>query len=133
MNTKELFLESLGYELVEKKNEPDHEYEMVRNQLRTSAKAIERLMKKVKGEGNLEAWVQSKITKAADYIDSVADYMDSSDKEVKEAIELSLLAKSLLEEYGAGFEGTCSATDKYKQDTPGQSPEKTLKKKRKKK
>ena len=132
MNTKELFLESLGYELVEKKNEPDHEYEMVRNQLRTAAKAIERLMKKVKGEGNLEAWVQSKITKAADYIDSVADYMDSSDKEVKEAIELSLLAKSLLEEYGAGFEGTCSATDKYKEDTPGQSP-KTLNKKRKKK
>ena len=133
MNTKELFLESLGYELVEKKNEPDHEYEMVRNQLRTAAKAIERLMKKVKGEGNLEAWVQSKITKAADYIDSVADYMDSSDKEVKEAIELSLLAKSLLEEYGAGFKATCSATDKYKEDTPGQSPEKTLKKKRKKK
>ena len=32
-----------------------------------------------KGEGNLEAWVQSKITKAADYIDTAADYVDSGE------------------------------------------------------
>ena len=34
------------------------------------------MKKKVKGEGNLKAWVQSKITRAADYIDTAADYMD---------------------------------------------------------
>ena len=32
-----------------------------------------------KGEGNIEAWVQSKITKAADYLDSAADYVDSGE------------------------------------------------------
>ena len=28
-----------------------------------------------KKEGNLKAWVQSKITKAADYADTAADYV----------------------------------------------------------
>ena len=37
------------------------------------------------GEGNIEAWVQSKITKAADYLDSAADYIDSG--EMKENVE----------------------------------------------
>jgi hypothetical protein len=37
------------------------------------------------GEGNIEAWVQSKITKAADYIDAAADYLDSGEHDVKEA------------------------------------------------
>ena len=35
--------------------------------------AAKRLKSKMgKGEGNIEAWVQSKITKAADYLDSAA-------------------------------------------------------------
>ena len=39
--------------------------------------AAKRLKKKIgKGEGNIEAWVQSKITKAADYISSVYHAMD---------------------------------------------------------
>ena len=36
----------------------------------------------------LPAWVQSKITKATDYIDTVADYMDSSD-DISEGIDKS--------------------------------------------
>ena len=44
---------------------------MARSELDTLMKAAQRIKKKVgKGEGSLEAWVQSKITKAADYIDS---------------------------------------------------------------
>jgi len=39
--------------------------------------AIERINKHVQGEGDLDAWVQSKITRATDYLDTVADYMDS--------------------------------------------------------
>ena len=58
------------------KEEKDYEYEMARNQLQTAEKAIQRLMKHLKGEGNLPAWVQSKITLGVDYIDTVADYMD---------------------------------------------------------
>ena len=62
------------------KEEHDYEYEMARNQLTTASRSIERLMGMLKGEGNLEAWVQSKITLAADYLDTVADYMESEKK-----------------------------------------------------
>lgn len=77
--------------------EKNDEYSMARNQLRTAMTAIKRLMKHVEGEGELKAWVQSKLTKAADYMDSVADYMDSNDKVVKEARELSSDIYTILE------------------------------------
>ena len=57
----------------------DHEYSMARAQLATVMSAAKRLRSKMKGEGELEAWVQSKITKAADYLDSAADYVDSGE------------------------------------------------------
>ena len=64
--------------------EKDHEYSMVRSQLSTIDSAVKRLRKKMKGEGNVEAWVQSKITKAADYIDTAADYVDSGEMKVEQ-------------------------------------------------
>jgi hypothetical protein len=59
----------------------DHEYSMARSELKTIKSAAKRLNKKMgkKGEGNLEAWVQSKITKAADYIDTAADYVTNEE------------------------------------------------------
>lgn len=63
----------------------DHEYSMARSELSTIASAVKRLKKKFKGEGDIDAWVQSKITKAADYIDTAADYVDSG--EMKEELE----------------------------------------------
>ena len=51
--------------------EKDHEYSMARSELDTLMSAAKRLKKKMKGEGNIEAWVQSKITKAADYIEQL--------------------------------------------------------------
>ena len=101
--TKDLFLEQLDIaqygHIVEKDDGKDHEYEMARRQLGTAATAIKRLMEKLgKGEGNLQAWVQSKLTKASDYIDSVADYMDAKDPVVKEAVELSNQVKELFDE-----------------------------------
>ncbi len=63
----------------------DHEYSMARSELSTIISAAKRLRKKMKGEGNIEAWVQSKITKAADYIDSAADYVESGEHNVDEA------------------------------------------------
>ncbi|MGA1433706.1 MAG: DUF6321 domain-containing protein, partial [Candidatus Nanopelagicaceae bacterium] len=60
--------------------EKDHEYSMARSELSTIIAAAKRLKKKMgKGEGNIEAWVQSKITKAADYIDTAADYVESGE------------------------------------------------------
>ena len=57
----------------------DHEHSMARSEISTIISAAKRLKKKMKGEGNIEAWVQSKITKAADYLDSAADYVDSGE------------------------------------------------------
>ena len=59
----------------------DHEYSMARSQLKTIKNAASRLEKKMgkKGEGELKAWVQSKITKAADYIDTAADYVTNEE------------------------------------------------------
>ena len=60
--------------------EKDHEYSMARSELSTIISAVKRLKKKMgKGEGNIEAWVQSKITKAADYLDTASDYVDSGE------------------------------------------------------
>jgi hypothetical protein len=58
---------------------------MARSELSTIASAVKRLKKKMKGEGNIEAWVQSKITKAADYLDAAADYVDSGEMDVDES------------------------------------------------
>jgi uncharacterized membrane protein (UPF0127 family) len=65
----------------------DHEYSMARSELSTVMNAAKRLRKKMKkGEGEVEAWVQSKITKAADYLDSAADYVDSGEMKVEYTI-----------------------------------------------
>ena len=96
--------------------EKNDEYSMARNQLRTAMTAIKRLMKHVEGEGELKAWVQSKLTKAADYMDSVADYMDSNDKVVKEARELSSDIYTILE---AKKPKRSSSPDKPQRGVPG--------------
>jgi len=59
----------------------DYEYSMARSELKTVKNAAKRLEKKMgkKGEGELKAWVQSKITKAADYIDTAADYVTNEE------------------------------------------------------
>ena len=62
----------------------DHEYEMIRRQTDNIIVAAKKIKKEVgKGEGEVKAWVQSKITKAADYIDTAADYKTDKE-EVKE-------------------------------------------------
>jgi hypothetical protein len=66
--------------------EKDHEHSMARSELSTIISAAKRLKKKVKGEGNIKAWVQSKITRAADYIDSAADYVDSGEMKTEAVI-----------------------------------------------
>jgi hypothetical protein len=66
----------------------DHEYSMARSEISTIIGAAKRLKKKIdRGEGNIEAWVQSKITKAADYIDAAADYVDSGEMK-KESVSI---------------------------------------------
>ena len=69
----------------------DHEYSMARSEISKIMSAAKRLKKKLaKGEGDIEAWVQSKITKAADYIDTAADYVDSGEHKVDENISFDV-------------------------------------------
>ena len=74
----------------------DHEYSMARSELKTVTNAVKRLQKKMgkKGEGNLEAWVQSKITKAADYIDTAADYVTNEETVSEEGLRKWFQSKS---------------------------------------
>jgi len=54
----------------------DEEGGMARNELSTTERAVKSLRGKIKSDKQqLPAWVQSKISKAADHIDTVADYM----------------------------------------------------------
>jgi hypothetical protein len=73
---------SYGEKAWDKVSVKDEEYSMARSELKTIISAVKRLQAKVgKGEGDLEAWVQSKITKASDYIDTAADYVASGEME----------------------------------------------------
>ena len=97
----------------------DHEYEMIRRQTDNIMVAAKKIKKKVgKGEGNEMAWVQSKITKAADYLDTAADYM--TDKEsVKEGTLRSWFKGSKSKDGKGGWVnvktgGTCAS------DEPGE-------------
>lgn len=58
-------------------NEYDNEGDMAKAQLRTIMDAAKELNDMLDDEENMPEWVQSKITKAADYIDSVRDYLKS--------------------------------------------------------
>ena len=61
------------------KAEADHEVQMARSDLYKIAKysiKLHEMMKGVTEQEGIEGWVQSKITKAADYIGSVYHYLD---------------------------------------------------------
>ncbi len=76
----------------------DEEYSMARSELQNIMKAAKRLDSIVgKGEGNLEAWVQSKITRASDYIDTAADYLESGEHKFSESTEEKIVDKILSE------------------------------------
>lgn len=60
-----------------KEDEYDGEGDMALNQLETAYEAIEDLMDMINKNDNLPEWVQSKLTKAVDYLDSVRDYLAS--------------------------------------------------------
>ena len=85
----------------ESSKEVDHEYSMARSELSTISNAAKRLRKKMKGEGDIKAWVQSKITKAADYIDTAADYVDS--QEIGEACWKGYKKKGMKKMFGKKY------------------------------
>jgi hypothetical protein len=60
--------------------EAGEESSMARSELLAIVKDAKSIMSKVRGNKELEAWTQSKITKSADYMNAVADYMNNEGK-----------------------------------------------------
>jgi len=56
--------------------EIDHEGRMAKRQLSDIAEYSQELMEMLQDETQLEAWVQAKLTKAADYIKTVKHYVE---------------------------------------------------------
>lgn len=59
-----------------KMTEPDYEGQMAKSQLYKTAKYAKEIMHMLDNETQLPAWVQSKITKIADYIGAVKHYLE---------------------------------------------------------
>src|SRR6056300_26759 len=93
-------------EQVYKKEDKDHEVSMARGELEAIADKATQLASALQcksDEGNpLEAWVQSKITKAKDYINSVSDYMMYNPDMAKEEtiLEKSFTQQQIKQAYG---------------------------------
>jgi hypothetical protein len=65
--------------LIKQKREPDHEVQMARSELYRAGKIsieLHSLLSNVSERQGLEGWVQAKITKAADYLETVYHYLD---------------------------------------------------------
>ena len=76
------------------KGEYDREGDMAREQLHTAAEAAKELHDILSSDENLPEWVQSKITKALDYLDTARDYMKASDAEDSEEMPMTEKAVS---------------------------------------
>ena len=81
---------------VDLKEEVDYEGEMAKSELYRLIKNSQELMQMLDDDTQLEAWVQSKITKAADYISSVSQYLGFQAENkpgIDEKTEYNLLGK----------------------------------------
>src|SRR6056300_958019 len=91
---------------VYEQEDKDHEVSMARGELEAIADKATQLASALQGksdEGNpLEAWVQSKITKAKDYINSVSDHMMYNPDMAKEEtiLEKSFTSQQIKQAYG---------------------------------
>jgi hypothetical protein len=75
----------VDYDDVATNEEVDNEGGMAKNELETAERGIKNIKSKIKGpNAKLPAWVQSKISKASDHIDTVSDYMSGEHDPVSE-------------------------------------------------
>lgn len=87
------FMNKQGEPAMEAHNsgEYDREGEMAQQDLSTAEEAAEELRSILDAEENLPEWVQAKITKAVDYLDTARDYMKSKDEPVDELARIKHL------------------------------------------
>jgi hypothetical protein len=76
---------------LKEEDDASEESSMARSELQAMTKDAKSIMSKIKGNKELEAWTQSKITKAADYINSVADYMEGEKEETLDEAQVSMV------------------------------------------
>ena len=76
---------------VSEESEEGEESSMARSELSAIAKDVKTIMSKIKGNKELEAWTQSKITKAADYMNAVADYMEGGEEEKLDEARINIV------------------------------------------
>ena len=70
-------------ELIQEKDKGEYDYEgsMAKGQLKTMIDAAQQLHDMLRDDENMPEWVQSKITKAADYLDTSRDYLMSQKRD----------------------------------------------------
>lgn len=71
--------------------EYDREGEMAQQDLTTASDAAEELRSILDADENLPEWVQAKITKAVDYLDTARDYMKTEKEPVDELARIKQL------------------------------------------
>lgn len=75
------------------RGEYDREGEMAKQDLKTAKDAAAELRSILDSDENLPEWVQAKITKAVDYLDTTRDYMKSKDDELEPVAEKAVSRK----------------------------------------
>lgn len=93
--------------------EGDYEGEMARGELKSVIANAQELLKMLGEDTELEAWVQSKITKAADYISAVRNYMVGNT--VNEAVAAWQRSEGKNPEGGLNKKGV----ESYRREHPG--------------
>jgi hypothetical protein len=77
------------------RGEYDREGDMALNQVHQMADAVEELHSILAADENLPEWVQAKITKALDYIDTSRDYLKAKDEQYTDRGQESIAEKSV--------------------------------------
>ena len=96
----------------------DHEHGMVRRQIDKVEESIEKIKKQVgDGEGNIKAWVQSLMTLGADYLDTVAHYLSSENKDGDVNVDIDMPSLKSDEEEVASTGERTSYAAKYQGKT----------------
>ena len=104
--------------MVKMAEEQDHEHGMFRRQLDKVDEAIEQIRNYVgDNEGNIKAWVQSLMTLGADYLDTVAHYLNSENKDGDVNVDLDLPSHSNDKEEEASTGERTSYAAKYQGKT----------------
>ena len=85
------------------RGEYDREGDMALNQIHQIADAVKELHSILDADANLPEWVQSKITKALDYIDTARDYLDAKGDQAHEMIPEKAVSRAQQQAAGAAL------------------------------